>query len=268
MFLKLMLSAAVSVVNPYVVELDPATVGTLALHLSAEHGVKDGSSVLLYGAGSSGVDVQTWEDQSGNGNHFTAASSTVRPSYAWAAQNGKPGIQFDGVDEYLRNATFNALADGNNCTIIVVCENDTDEDLSIVIADYQEESDTSRRWVGVALDTRTAIKRTTFINTSVGTVLVDNTSKLAPNTAYCMSSVLIHDTELSGWVNGVEQTNSPAAWSGSYGATGAYLGVQDVGASFSNYLNGFVYEILVYAEALSDSDRVRVEQWLMGRWGL
>jgi hypothetical protein len=55
-----------------------------------------------------GSDVDAWADQSGVGNHLSAAAAGVRPLYqsSVAAFKGQPAVEFDGVGEYLRDAAF------------------------------------------------------------------------------------------------------------------------------------------------------------------
>lgn len=48
--------------------------------------------------------VSTWADQSGNGRDLTEA--TNRPTLVADAGNGRPGIQFDGVNDKLATADF------------------------------------------------------------------------------------------------------------------------------------------------------------------
>lgn len=54
----------------------------------------------------SGGAVSQWTDRSGNGYHLTQATGTLQPSLVTTGgPNDQPFIRFDGVDDYLRNAT-------------------------------------------------------------------------------------------------------------------------------------------------------------------
>lgn len=46
--------------------------------------------------------VSTWNDQSGNTNHVTQATSSKQPAFNASGSNGKPYIRSDGVDDVLR----------------------------------------------------------------------------------------------------------------------------------------------------------------------
>jgi hypothetical protein len=45
--------------------------------------------------------VATWPDSSGGGHPATGVSSNTWPTYRTGIQNGKPGVQFDTVDDQL-----------------------------------------------------------------------------------------------------------------------------------------------------------------------
>jgi hypothetical protein len=67
-----------------------------------------GDNVLLwldasYGAHlDSNGDIEVWNDLSGNDRHAYQTTASLRPQWVADSGNGKAGIRFDGVDEYLR----------------------------------------------------------------------------------------------------------------------------------------------------------------------
>jgi hypothetical protein len=65
--------------------------------------------------------VKRWEDKSGNANHATQATSGSRPLLKINNQNGLPGVQTDGVDDFFFATVsgFNTLA---ATTIILVAK--------------------------------------------------------------------------------------------------------------------------------------------------
>ena len=78
----------------------PSDVAGLKLWLDATKGLFDatsgGSAVTADGSA-----VARWEDQSGNGNHLTQATSNNRPVLKTSIQNGKNVIRFDGSNDRL-----------------------------------------------------------------------------------------------------------------------------------------------------------------------
>lgn len=75
--------------------LDPRSIPGLALYLRADRGI------TLDASGN----VETWADQSGNGNNVTQATAAQRPSYVSGAFGGKAGVAFDGTDDLLTSAS-------------------------------------------------------------------------------------------------------------------------------------------------------------------
>lgn len=67
---------------------------------------------------SDGGSVATWHDASGNGYDATQASASLQPIYHVTGFNGQPGVTFDGVDDYLQTAAFNALS--QPVTLVVI----------------------------------------------------------------------------------------------------------------------------------------------------
>ena len=82
-------------------------------------GELDTVSLIAY-AGSNDVFVETWYDQSGNGNNATKATSANRPKIYDATtgvvtENGKPAVEFDGSNDGL---TLSSLTYGNGLSLI------------------------------------------------------------------------------------------------------------------------------------------------------
>lgn len=77
------------------------TSATLQLYLTAESGVYQDTSMSVR-AMADGDPVAGWRDLSGNGNHFTQATLAKQPILKLnQSPTGKPGVQFDGTDDYL-----------------------------------------------------------------------------------------------------------------------------------------------------------------------
>jgi len=89
---------------------DPFSLGWEAAHWASDPGwtppAADGA-------------VDSWRDGAGNGHTVTQATSGKQPLYrtSVAKLNGKPGIDFDGVDDYLQTASF-AMAQPISAVIV------------------------------------------------------------------------------------------------------------------------------------------------------
>lgn len=94
---------------------------------------KVGTPVAFTGQGIDAF-IDTWYDQSGNGNNATQTTSTKQPSIVknggLVTVNGKPAIDFDGVDNYFdfdtaHNFNLDPSSPSNPCnTIMFVGQND------------------------------------------------------------------------------------------------------------------------------------------------
>lgn len=71
----------------------------MLFHFKVDKGTLDESG----NPATNGVDVQTWQDLSGNGKDISVHTSTTRrPTYVTnIASNGMPGLYFDGANDML-----------------------------------------------------------------------------------------------------------------------------------------------------------------------
>jgi hypothetical protein len=72
----------------------------LALHLKSDTGTFQAAAGAA--AELTNDPVGEWQDQSGNGRHVVQATALNKPTLQPAAVNGKPGVRFDGSNDYLR----------------------------------------------------------------------------------------------------------------------------------------------------------------------
>lgn len=71
---------------------------------------------------SDGDAAATWSDLSGRGNHATQGTGSKQPLYKVGIFNGRPGVPFDGVDDFLSlTAALGAvLVTGDHSAFVVV----------------------------------------------------------------------------------------------------------------------------------------------------
>lgn len=79
---------------------NPSKISGLQLWLKADTGLFQNSNGTT-AVTADGDPIGYWADQSGNSNHATIATSSLRPTYKVAQQNGYGGVKFDGTDDYL-----------------------------------------------------------------------------------------------------------------------------------------------------------------------
>jgi len=72
--------------------------------------------------------VKSWKDQSGNGNHFSQATTSKQPLFKYEdALSGQPYVQFDGSNDFLSCVNGGMISGGlnTNLTIIIVSNSDS-----------------------------------------------------------------------------------------------------------------------------------------------
>lgn len=117
------LGDAVQVWQPAASSFTPASISGLNLWLDSRTGMytTSGGSTLV---SSDGDPVGRWEDQSGNANHATQATSTKRGTFKVNASAGgtKDVVRFDGVDDFLACNSLAAAFSGSDkaCSVFVV----------------------------------------------------------------------------------------------------------------------------------------------------
>ena len=106
-------------------------------------GVHSGALVDFVGSGNDGF-VETWYDQSGNGNDVTQTTSGKQPkivsSGSLVTVNSKASFKFDGTDDCLNRATYTQGAISQPNTAFAVAELDAYIDSNLKIFDGDDAS--------------------------------------------------------------------------------------------------------------------------------
>lgn len=260
-------------------EFDPADYGTVKLWLEADSGVFTDAGKTTP-ATSNGDLVYVWADQSGNGYDVVQATSGNRPAYQTNVTAGKPALRFDGSSDRLTNATvanWKFLHDGTDWTAFVVFKT-TDSNPNAGLGLFGTNG-TSSASHGIACfyDDRAAVPRADRIAWSItkgssGNPIVDfTTPDLSVTPQAATLACLNYDNGASNAdahirVNGhsrkgAETGNTPHS---SSNPTNGF----DVGATGNGTLvfKGDIYCVLIYSTALSEANRLAVEEALMARY--
>jgi len=219
-----------------------------------------------------GSQVTQWNDQSGNSNHATQGSSSLRPLLVTNQLNGYPAIRFDGIDDYLQVNGIGTLPTGIDKPMSVFVVTKRTSALaqntawlswySSNIGDYQSYVGPlgheggqyqSRKRDSAGIFKGAGPAGTTTINSFI----------------YC--SVVWSGTTASIWEDGVLQINA-----GDINLGSTFVDRAVIGALFFNYngsnklyhLQGDIVEMLVYDSALNTTDRQAVEAYLATKYGL
>lgn len=203
--------------------------------------------------------VSQWNDKSGNGRHLAQGTSSLRPLYSSTGFNGRPAIDFDGVDDWLRNDAYQPY--GAYTAFFVVARDGASEDTLWLIGGSNKTEIIFINSAGY-----TQISLGIGSSTAVG---------VTPSTSTDSRSFLLW----SSWDGaGTASTDCRIGYDGTpqYVTTSGALGYDaEVGFGLgrrpiqgTNTFDGKVSEVLFFDHALADSTIATIEGYLAHKWGL
>lgn len=244
----------------------PVTNG-LVYHLDASDLDGDGSAE---GFGESGLDgslVTTWVDKATADGQQTAfqASTANQPGLQTETLNGLPVVRFDGTDDFLKSANFNAVIPQTQVFLVWKADS-TGGPISSIAFDSNDGTN------------RNAIVYENVEGTRIGSYAGGGGSinNYTAPTAFEEPIYLTGTFNINGpgmhniRINGVEAVNNTTgagldAGQGLNGVTvGARFGECCGDANLS--LDGYIGEMLIYDVPLSEGDRDAVEAYLSNKW--
>ena len=193
--------------------------------------VSDGTLATWVGAGNNGF-VRTWYDQSGNNQDAIQLTAANQPKIVDSAsglilENGKPGVSFDGSDDFLQAASVSV---SQPATIVTVAK----------------KTNASHYFDG-------ATSRITLFGNTVSLYLIAGAQiGVSLNTAAQSLFFVETDTTDTVYVNSITQFTGNA---GSANLTDLLLGKQTSGL---NYANQVMQDFIIYSSNQS-SNRVGIE---------
>lgn len=191
-----------------------------------------------------GAAVASWADSSPAGNALTQATGANQPTYVASAQNGLPGVQFDGSNDVL------AAAAGIKVGHV------------FVVAKYS--AATFSGYAGLVSSTGgsdTAI----LVGHSGSAVMEASFPGVINSAAYLRDGDPYTDTTLPGPMNQYGLLEIAAQVSSFTNPMTLALG-QDRGLA-GRYWNGVILEVVVFRKALTLNARQAIETYLAGKWG-
>lgn len=212
--------------------------------------------------------VSTWPDSSGNGRDATQ-TSTKRPLYKTAIQNALPAVRFDATDDCMVVPAF-ALTAAPGLTLFVV---------------FTAASGTARMLVESSADAAANEGAFNFYrlasnalegyhNGNGGAATGWTTTATTAHTVPVVGSMIydyaqVAGSEVVGWVNdGLRAGTKNAAainnTDAGHGTHAINIGARNNGTSVPSGAD--IFEIVLYASALSDYNRGRVEHYLNEKW--
>lgn len=214
-----------------------------------------------------GDPISTWEDASGVGNDVTG-TTTTRPVYretGTAGLNGLPTVEADGTDDVLAGGNALKYAGKAGLTVIAVLEHDPA--LGVTNGDIIARDGSGNRGFRLSINTDGRL----FFQIATGATTRCQRDGSLLNLLGMPAIVRARfdgsTGEMSLWVNGVQDDGAldgtvPAAIANDGPALAVF------GSGFSSRFKGDLGELLVFGQALSDSDCEAIEASLIADYAL
>lgn len=178
--------------------------------------------------------IDTWYDQTGNGNYASQATTTKQPSVVVSAVNGHAAAKFDGTDDWLDFA--NDFLSLNSCT---------------VLCSFQPSSaDADRRLLGTGSTTQLKLGQSSaaagFYLVKVGATVWEVADRVSPWPRVISAR---HGSNTGqGKIDLISQGSATIATTGV--VTTPSLGADAAGTA--NFFNNYLSEFKAYTSAVSD----------------
>jgi hypothetical protein len=240
--------------------LSPLNIPGCALWLDGA----DSGSMTFSGATSN---ITQWRDKSGLGNHASPRNGS--PVFTSNSINGVASIYLSNAPSFtgsisITGTTYTAFAVavtpsipntlGHDQRLLSFAVNSTGADYNLTTSSIG-----FFNWVQPSDGAGTKII-TYRNNTTIGSNVI------SANVPF-MGSALYNGANGYLWSNGTAATTTGAASSGNFAIT-----IYGVGDHASNspgeYWNGYIGEIIVFSNALTDSQRQQIEGYLASKWGV
>jgi hypothetical protein len=239
---------------------NPSFISGLTLWLDAN----DSSTLFDAASGGSastnGGAVARWEDKSINALHYTQSNSALQPIF-----NGV-GVDFDGSNDQLQSTNgSNAMAGKTNYSFFIVFEADSfSGSPNLIRFDSFQFSDQLFE-LGTMSPALTFIGRSD-VASNFRTYNTSNNRSLSTSTKYLYAFDRDSDTTGLLKINSVSYTN----FTGALVAVNVRTNQTATLAAYANnlYLNGRVFEVLLYGRTLSNAEYTKVADYLNAKWSI
>ncbi|GIK57640.1 MAG: hypothetical protein BroJett015_33030 [Chloroflexota bacterium] len=230
---------------------------SMELWLKADRGVF--SDVGCTTPASSGNDVACWQDQSGNGWSYTQATSGNRPNFLTAVQNNQPVIRFNGTSDYLSSGAV--LAAGDDTFTYFAGWMANTAGTHVIFEQNSATQMTGERAALVTIPSATygfSGEGNDFTNVVSYTVGQYEISAMVLNGNPTADNVLVYGrgTAYTGTINIGTQN---------LGTTGGTAVGHKIPTN-GEFHDGDIGEIVVFSNALNDTQRILVENYLSAKY--
>jgi hypothetical protein len=211
---------------------------------------------------SNGDPVGRWEDASGVGNNATQGTAGSRPAYTANVQNSLPMMLFDGSADHLRDDALAVYFDGEDAAVTI----------AIVIKKSSNVGFDGPFAAGSSASATPYVRIYSNGTTRVLRKVDDAASGAAPNYGTEDTSTHLHLIRLNGttadvWVDSTQVLTGQAFNVGTVTLNRFALGAF-VSTSTGDYMHGYIGEVIVWDNAISNTDATTVRTELIAKWGL
>jgi hypothetical protein len=216
----------------------------------------------LTGAVANGGTVASWTDLSGHAHHAVQATASKKPTFKSSGLNSLPTLSFDGTDDSLTVAHTAAFL-ATRLSVFAVAKTNVSRDYQAIVAKTSNAFDEG--FLFGSVDAASSGKLGLFVNA------VGNAAKLTVATgAFKVVSGTYDGSNVKVRVSPSTVANS-TAYAGNLNTSVNDLIIGDYNGNAScvaGCWQGEMAEILLYDQALSDTDRLSVEAYLRAKYGL
>lgn len=216
-----------------------------------------------------GQTVQQWNDQSGNGNNATQATSTNRPTFTTGLVNSLPALVFDGIDNFMSHTNTGEIG---TVFIVYSFQGPIIEYGAMMSADTSDAIDLGAYYIsptaGAFYDTTGAqsVSRTTTNDT--GNVSWNIFSSPVVN-IFDQMGIRNDGTNLSLYKRGVQMGASVAKPAAARPITSPVIGAGTyLNSTAGQYIAVTIAEIIMYSTNLSDGEFAAVAAGLNSKYNL
>ena len=232
----------------------PTDITGCKLWLEADAGVyKDAGSTLA----GNGDAVQQWNDQSGNGNNVTQATSGNRPTFATAVVNGLPSVRFSASASQFFDAGA-PLSGATAGSLFVALKRNSSPPADGTSAGFMQWSTADAApwypWTDG------------HIYESFGTTARKDTGAASGLATFRIYAVIAAASDWTNFLDGTQQFHTTSN-TVAFKTSGSTVGKSSDGGA-TGYFDGDIVEVILYDSALSSTDRASVTTYLAQKYGI